>query len=296
MKKRLAILFAACNLSLPVLSQDGYNEFVTTSLTNIEGKPITQSAASEASDGLNIASGGWVEIGEIVYEGVEIKPYQGYFFTVRFTGSTAHLTVDVKDPVSGWRNASADEHVPQEEGIWKSALFSSSSEQRAISLRLHADGGGIKLHDIKTVFITYHVSEDEVEPLGGAAGQDENNARGGGCSCPLPAYFTRAQYGVPNGGAQTCFPFVSAAPVTHLIVHHEGGGASQTSSNWAQRAFNIWNYHYNVSPENFCDVAYNWMLAPNGTLYEGRWGSATSNVRGAHMCGMCKLPLFPGQS
>jgi hypothetical protein len=70
-----------------------------------------------------------------------------------------------------------------------------------------------------------------------------------------------------------------AASVTHLIVHHSAG--SNTSANWDATVLSIWNSHVNTN--GWSDIGYNWLVAPNGDLYEGRGGG--NNVIGAHFCG-----------
>jgi len=56
---------------------------------------------------------------------------------------------------------------------------------------------------------------------------------------------------------------------------------SNSVSNWPARASSIWNYH---TSNQWCDIAYNWLIDPNGVLYEGRGGG--NNVRGGHACGI----------
>lgn len=43
----------------------------------------------------------------------------------------------------------------------------------------------------------------------------------------------------------------------------------------------IFDFHVNTN--KWQDIGYNWLIDPNGILYEGRGGG--DNVRGAHMCG-----------
>lgn len=95
------------------------------------------------------------------------------------------------------------------------------------------------------------------------------------CPCPQPAYEGRNDW-CPSG---TCPP--DATPVnttvTHLIVHHSAG--TNFSNDWAAVVRSIWDYHVNVN--GWDDVGYNWLVDPNGVLYEGRG----DNRLGAHFCG-----------
>lgn len=95
------------------------------------------------------------------------------------------------------------------------------------------------------------------------------------CPCPQPDYLDRTGW-CPDG---TCPP--DATPVTtnvtHLIIHHSAG--SNFSSDWAATVRAIWDFHVNVN--GWDDIGYNWLVDPNGVLYEGRG----DNRLGAHFCG-----------
>lgn len=71
--------------------------------------------------------------------------------------------------------------------------------------------------------------------------------------------------------------------VEHLIVHHSATGNQLTDYTNVVR--NIYIYHTEVN--GWSDVGYNYLIAPDGTLFAGRdpAGGAQDNVRGAHFCG-----------
>lgn len=96
------------------------------------------------------------------------------------------------------------------------------------------------------------------------------------CTCPQPEYLDRAGW-CPDGSCPPDPTPVNTFP-THLIVHHSAG--SNTSSDWAATVRAIWDFHVNVN--GWDDVGYNWLVDPNGVLYEGRG----DNRLGAHFCGM----------
>jgi hypothetical protein len=108
-------------------------------------------------------------------------------------------------------------------------------------------------------------------------GVDNTNS----CPCPLPAYITRTQWNCPQG--QGIAPGVVTNPaVTHLIVHHSAG--NNTAADWNAVVLSIWNFH--TGTNGYSDIGYNWLVAPNGVLYEGRGsGNLNQNVQGAHFCG-----------
>jgi len=100
------------------------------------------------------------------------------------------------------------------------------------------------------------------------------SARTTACPCPQPSFVTRAGWNCPQGATSPSF-----TTVTHLIVHHSAG--SNTSANWPAVVLSIWNSHVNTN--GWSDIGYNWLIDPNGVLYEGRGGG--NNVIAAHFCG-----------
>lgn len=95
------------------------------------------------------------------------------------------------------------------------------------------------------------------------------------CPCPQPDFEDRNDW-CPSG---TCPP--DATPVstnpTHLIIHHSAG--TNASNDWAAVVRAIWDFHTGVN--GWDDVGYNWLIDPNGVLYEGRGDDRL----GAHFCG-----------
>lgn len=69
----------------------------------------------------------------------------------------------------------------------------------------------------------------------------------------------------------------SITTVTHLIVHHSAG--VNQANDWAAIVRTIWDFH--VNGNGWDDIGYNYLVDPNGVVYEGRG----NNVRGAHFCG-----------
>jgi len=61
---------------------------------------------------------------------------------------------------------------------------------------------------------------------------------------------------------------------THLIVHHSAG--NNQSNDFGQVVEFIWDLHVNTN--GWDDIGYNWLIDPNGILYQGR----PDNYQGAH--------------
>lgn len=95
------------------------------------------------------------------------------------------------------------------------------------------------------------------------------------CPCPIPGYLDRLGW-CPSGNCPTD-PTPVPTSVTHLIVHHSAGVNS--SSDWPAVVRSIWDYH--VNSNGWDDIGYNWLIDPNGVLYEGRG----NDLLGAHFCG-----------
>lgn len=76
----------------------------------------------------------------------------------------------------------------------------------------------------------------------------------------------------------------TATKVQFIIVHHEAGSNSPTDYTNVVR--NIYVFHTQSNGWN--DVGYNFLVAQDGTIYEGRDGRGVmdgDNVLGAHFCG-----------
>lgn len=71
--------------------------------------------------------------------------------------------------------------------------------------------------------------------------------------------------------------------VQHVIVHHAAG--SNTNTNYTQVVRDIYMYH--TQSNGWSDVGYNYLIAQNGAIYNGRdpADGEQDNVRGAHFCG-----------
>ncbi|MCI0336264.1 MAG: N-acetylmuramoyl-L-alanine amidase [Acidobacteria bacterium] len=96
---------------------------------------------------------------------------------------------------------------------------------------------------------------------------------------PKPPVITRSEWDCPDGQNTTHGP-LSYTTVTHLILHHTVN--DNDSSDWAAVVRSIWNFH--VFERGYADIGYNYLVDPNGMIYEGR--AAGDNVQGAHFSGV----------
>jgi len=92
------------------------------------------------------------------------------------------------------------------------------------------------------------------------------------CSCDQPTICGRSCW-CPSGNCPIdATPFSTTS--THVIVHHSAGNS--TSSDFAAVVRSIWDFH--VNSNGWDDIGYNWLIDPNGIIYEGRG----SGLQGAH--------------
>jgi N-acetylmuramoyl-L-alanine amidase len=85
---------------------------------------------------------------------------------------------------------------------------------------------------------------------------------------------TRADWGCPDGQTSRWTP--GYAKVTHAVVHHTAG--SNTLQNWEAEVLSIWHFH--TFTNGWGDIGYNFLIDPNGVIYEGRAGG--DGAIGAH--------------
>jgi hypothetical protein len=85
-----------------------------------------------------------------------------------------------------------------------------------------------------------------------------------GCTCPLPPICDRDCW-CPNGNCPPPNAYSSNSP-THLIVHHSAGFTNYNDYQWVVSYY--WDLHVNTN--GWSDIGYNWLVDPNGIIYEAR--------------------------
>ncbi len=93
-----------------------------------------------------------------------------------------------------------------------------------------------------------------------------------------PPVVSRTAWGNPQGQSSPQAP-PAYYPVRHLVIHHTADsntlGSGQT---WADRVRAIWSFH--TYTRGWGDIGYNYLIDPNGVIYEGRAGG--DDVVGFH--------------
>ncbi len=178
-----------------------------------------------------------------------------------------------------WIDLYREEHVTKPAPHQVSQLLYANKRTRWVKLRIKPGiSAGPWLSNILIHFYspgaTRHQNESESGKPSGETPLNTSNSLKINCPCPHPPYEGRSDWcaiGCPID------PTPVFTNVTHLIIHHSAG--SNTANDWAAVVRAIWNYH--VNSNGWDDIGYNWLIDPNGVLYEGR----PDNYQGAHFCG-----------
>lgn len=104
-------------------------------------------------------------------------------------------------------------------------------------------------------------------------------------SCDKPAIIAASEW---RKGLNPPKEAPSKTTVKHIIVHHSAG--SNTTTNFLEAVRNIYTFHTTPPPNGngWNDVGYNFLIAQDGTIFQGRDGQGimdSDNVLGAHFCG-----------
>ncbi len=107
--------------------------------------------------------------------------------------------------------------------------------------------------------------------------EPEESASGDLQAIGKPPVVSRTGWGNPQGQGTGVAPAYRG--VTHMVVHHTV--TPNAESNYAARVRAIWSYH--TYTQGWGDVGYNFLVDPNGVIYEGRAGG--DNAVGFHDTG-----------
>jgi hypothetical protein len=116
-------------------------------------------------------------------------------------------------------------------------------------------------------------------------------------SCEEPFMITQEEW---RTGLPLPKPGRSFTSVRQIIIHHSAG--SNSSKDFVEVVRGIYLYHTEVN--EWADIGYNYLIAPNGIIFKGRdpEGGAQDEVLGAHYCGknsgtmgICLLGTFTNQ-
>ncbi len=190
-------------------------------------------------------------------------PFIAYALT--WSGGKDQLWIRFSEDSKNWEDWTAvekDEHIEQSPDKQVSQLYFTAKEHRYFQLQAAS---------LFTNLFVHFYNPGESLP----AASKEEFALDASCTCAQPPHQKRSTW-CPAGN---CPPSNNPVftDVSHLIIHHSAG--TNSASDWAAVVRAIWNFHVNVN--GWADIGYNWLVDPNGVIYEGRG----DDVLGAHFCG-----------
>lgn len=209
-----------------------------------------------------------------------------------FTGISAYvMREDVKVSLSyrirtkeGWGEWQAFKYFTEGETEGRTTFEGPAIEKLFSGIQFKSE----EALDVGFVFRLYYpAAAKKKSPEAGTREVEDAN-----CSCPQPPIEYRNDWCAGNSCPKDTTPDYTQP--THIIVHHSAG--SNTQTNWAAVVSYIWDLHVNTN--GWDDIGYNWLIDPDGVIYEGRGDS----VIGAHFScmnsqttGICLLGNFVNQ-
>jgi len=93
-----------------------------------------------------------------------------------------------------------------------------------------------------------------------------------------PTVVSRTDWGCGHGQVAPLWS-PNYSVVTHLVIHHTAG-SNDVPQDYPATVRSIWSYHTFSTGQGWGDIGYNYLIDPDGNLYEGRAGG--NNAIGAH--------------
>ena len=185
------------------------------------------------------------------------------------------ITVELQTQIGGkwsdWEAVDANHDFEQNAKKYVSNMRELDKSTTAIRLRMSSKSADMRLKSVKIrLFAAGNVSTGSLSPT----------TPEGICTKPTPVSRSVWGAGLNLTDNRIYIGTPTIVNVTHLIVHHSATG--NTSSNWAAVVASFFDTHVNTN--GWSDIGYNYLIAPDGTLFVGRGGG--ENVQGAHFCGL----------
>ncbi|WP_298817665.1 N-acetylmuramoyl-L-alanine amidase [Chloroflexus sp.] len=185
----------------------------------------------------------------------------------------AALTVRVSNDGVSWSEWTA---INEDEELWQpgdsldlhwSDILFTGYDQRWYQVQIEiADPTALRSVQISTVdsrFGPAWPEADQVATLTGVA---------------RPPVISRTAWGNPHGQTSPQAP-PAYYPVRHLVIHHTATSNTLAGNQtWADVVRSIWSFH--TYSREWGDIGYNYLIDPNGVIYEGRAGG--DDVVGFH--------------
>ncbi|MEM9991991.1 MAG: N-acetylmuramoyl-L-alanine amidase, partial [Bacteroidota bacterium] len=182
------------------------------------------------------------------------------YFQMRFSKDASTWT--------DWETLTSDGHLHPEDLLWSSELYFLDKTYRYYQYQWT----GLSVPE-KVKLHFYSPDDTPTRTANTMPPKEQTVEARGACPCLQPSVQGRSDW------CDSCPRSSSPSPhyVTHLIVHHSAG--TNVADDWAAIVRSVWDFH--VEGRGWADIGYNWLIDPNGVIYEGR----ATNIRGAHFCG-----------
>ena len=193
-------------------------------------------------------------------------------------GSQLLLETRVRAADGSWSEwvANPEAFFPVRDNQHGGSLIWIGGGRAALQFRATLSAGGGAAPVLRSITLTFSNTQSGPDAASIAAQMDMSSAGGMVCPPPKPPVVPRTMWGCPDGeNSPRRAP--TYAPVTHVVIHHTATPNSPYQD-WAQVVRSVWNYHANTLW--WGDVGYNYLIDPNGVIYEGRAGG--DDVVGIH--------------
>ncbi len=154
---------------------------------------------------------------------------------------------------------------------WSNTIYTGLANfwQLRVTLNTGDDGSVPVLHEVRV--LTTDARGDDPAPSAPTA---DPSLGAPDAAVSRPSFVSRTSW----GGSEVLNNSVAPRWYTanHMVAHHTADQNSLRSGErtWADRVRAIWAFHTYPSGRGWGDVGYNWLISPNGVIYEGRNGSS----------------------
>jgi hypothetical protein len=168
-----------------------------------------------------------------------------------------------------------DEHQAEEDTFRQSALLIFDSPQTAFTFYSAGIRGNVSFS-----LINAEKGRDKANKRVKEQKKQTKPEQSGTCQQPDMIRTSAWREGLPEPSYNRL-----VTNVRHVIVHHSAG--SNTNRDYVNVVRNIYLYH--TQSNGWSDIGYNYLIAQDGTIFQGRSFSndeaENDNVQGAHFCG-----------
>jgi len=198
------------------------------------------------------------------------------------TPSHAHIQLRVSadgQTWTDWQDAGHDDHAELREGLVQGQLVFFPADASLVQFRVVSGLADI-LPESVNLFMVNPGKTPEADTKAKAVEFEVNTS----ATYALPVHVPRSSWGA-SLNLSNLSTTMTTITVSHLWVHHSAG--QTVSSDFAAVVRSYYSYH--TGTLGWADIGYNWLVDPNGVIYQGRphvysvvSETVTTDVQGAH--------------